>query len=531
VATHTPAVRVSLTLALISFLVPAAPSLWAQEDQWDKDMKAGSKAFTDGMKQKYFHGWGNAGPNPQFAKAEEEFLAALAQTRSFPAGDMRTANTLGALATVYMEEGKYADAENRGNQAIALMEAAAKPDDPRLGYALMHLALIYDSESKTEQAALIWQRSLGILKNSGGVDPAEMSNLNFHASFLEQFHPAASTQIYQYILDLKESTGISDADLRPELERLATTQRGADAEQDYMRLLEIDKRLYGPDDFKTVGDQQAFGILYLHEGKYSAALPLLLRTQEIIQAKTGSEDESKLAKRLDASDLINLNRELAQAYAGAGKDAEAEEMYKRIISIDEAGGTMGGKVSDEMTRTDDLTGLSGVYRHEHRYEEALEVTRRSEAIDGEIVNSKWGKSKAKSEAPGVSVFFWLSQIELAEIYREKGDSAAAEPLFQSSLEMTQHMHLAPGHPKLAQMLDNYATLLRDAAKYDQAEALYRRSLEVWAKCVYPENADAAETLTNYAMLLRKMNRPSEAEPLEARASAILTKVGGSSPVK
>jgi tetratricopeptide (TPR) repeat protein len=183
----------------------------------------------------------------------------------------------------------------------------------------------------------------------------------------------------------------------------------------------------------------------LDEGKYTTALPLLQHSLEILQAKPAPEHESKLAKRFDASDFINLDRELAQAYAGAGKDAEAEEMYKRIISMDEAHNTR-GKASDEMTLTDDLRGLSGVYRHEHRYDEALETIKRSEAVDDEITNSKFAKSKTNSDAPGVSIFFWLSQIELAEIYREKGDSAAAEPLFQSSLEMTQHMHLGKDTP-------------------------------------------------------------------------------------
>ena len=523
-ATHASPARVFLPLALISFLALPAPCLWAQEDQWDKHMKAGGKAYTEGMKQKYFHGWGNAGPNPQFAKAEGEFLAALAQAENFPAGDIRTAETLGTLASVYMEEGKYADAESKGNQAIAMMEAAAKPGDVRLGYALTHLALIYDSEGKTEQAAPIWQRSLDILKNSGGVDPSEISNLNFHASFIQQFHPAAAGQIHQFIVDLKESTGVSDTDLRSELARLAKTQRGADAEQDYLRILEIDKRLYGPDDSKTGGDQEALGNLYLHEGKYTAALPLLQHSLQIMQAKPLPEHESKMDKRFDASDLLRLQRDLAQAYAAAGNDAEAEAMYKRIISADETD-SMRDKVGDQMSLTDDLIGLSGVYRNHHRYDEALEIMKRSEAADDEIANSKFGKSKAQSGTP--SVWFWLSQNELAEIYREKGDSAAAEPLFQSSLEMTEHMHLAPGHPKLAQMLDNYATLLRDGEKYEQAEALYKRSLETWAKCLYPENADAAETLRNYAVLLRKTNRPAEAEPLEARASAMLTKVGSS----
>jgi tetratricopeptide (TPR) repeat protein len=530
VTTHPAAARVSLTLALISIFVPAAPSLWAQADQWEKHMKSGSKAYSGGINQKYFHGWGNAAPNPEFAKAEEEFLAALAQTQSFPAGDIRTAQTLGSLASVYMEEGKYDDAESKGNQAITLFGATAQPNDVRLGYALTKLALIYDSQGKTEQAAPIWERSLGILKSAGGVDPNEVQNLNFHASFIRSFHPAAAAQIYQYILEIKESTGISDADLRFELTHLASIQRGADSERDYLRLLDVDKKLFGADDVKSGTDQEALAKLYLEEGKYAAAVPLLKHSLEIMRTKSVPGHESKIDKRFDASDLRHLNTELAQADAGAGNDAEAEEIYKRVISMDEADAA-GNKALNDMNLTEDLRGLSEVYRHERRYDEALETIKRSETIGGEITDLKFGQSKAESGKPGPTVWFWLSQNELAETYREKGDSAAAEPLFQSSLEMTQNMHLAPGHPKLAQMLNNYATLLRDAGKYEQAEALYKRSLEIWAKCVYPENADAAETLTSYAVLLRKMNRPTEAEPLETRASAMLTKVGAPNPAK
>ena len=273
-------------------------------------------------------------PNPQFAKAEKEYLAALAQTQSFPAGDIRTAETLDALATVYMEEGKYDDAESKGNQAITIIAAAVKPNDLRLGNALTHLALIYDSQDKTAQAAPIWNRSLSIMKNSRR--SRSTSDLGFGISTLIRFHLAASAQIYQYILDLKESTGISDTDLRDQLAHLALNQRGADAEQDYLRALDIDKKLYGPDNVRTGADQQTLGNLYLEEGKYTTALPLLQHSLEIMQAKAAPEHESKIAKRFDAFGST-LDMELAQAYAGAGKDAEAEEMYKRGISVDEAG--------------------------------------------------------------------------------------------------------------------------------------------------------------------------------------------------
>ena len=34
---------------------------------------------------------------------------------------------------------------------------------------------------------------------------------------------------------------------------------------------------------------------------------------------------------------------------------------------------MRDKVGDQMSLSDDLIGLSGVYRNEHRYDEALEI--------------------------------------------------------------------------------------------------------------------------------------------------------------
>jgi tetratricopeptide (TPR) repeat protein len=521
------AARVSLPFVLLFIFATASPCAHAQEDQWEKHMKSGRKAYSDGMKQRYFHAWGNPGPSPQFTKAEEELLAALAQAQStFPAGDMRIADTMGALASTYMEEAKYDDAEKIGLQAIAIVEAAVKPDDPRLGLGLMHLALVYDEAGDTEKAAPIWARSLAILKGAGPVDKDDIDNLNLHASFLWPFHQNASEQIHQYVFELKGDSGASDADLRPDLEMLAHSQRGTEAEQSYLRLLEIDKKFYAPDDINTRLDREALARLYLEEGKYAASWPLFQENLEILQAKPARDHESSIDRRTDFYQLTNLERSVAQAYAGAGKDAEAEEMYKRIISQEDAN-TSGSKVLGPMNLSDDLRGFSGVYRHEHRYDEAIETLKRAQAFDEEIVSSKSAEANAAVRNP--AIWTWLTQIELAEIYREKGDNATAEPLFKSALDMTQQLTLAPGHPKLARMLDNYATLLRDEGKFEESEALYKRSLEVWSKCIYPQTADAAETLTNYAALLRKLNRRAEAEPLEARATAILAIVAAPTP--
>jgi len=103
----------------------------------------------------------------EFAKAEREFPAALAVTQSFPVGDVRTAGTLGRLADTYSQERRFPKAEERGKQAIAILERSLTPNNPDLGYASVGLALIYDAESKPDQAAPLWDRALDIQSGRG----------------------------------------------------------------------------------------------------------------------------------------------------------------------------------------------------------------------------------------------------------------------------------------------------------------------------------------------------------------------------
>jgi tetratricopeptide (TPR) repeat protein len=541
----TLAARISWALALTFLVAPATSSLWAQGDEWDKHMRAGGKALEAGRRVKYY--W----PDPyatspetvrDFAKAEREFQAALALTQTFPTGDPRRASTLGALASVYMEEGKFAEAEEQEKQVVADLEASLGPEDPILGVALAKLAVIYDYASKPDEAAPFWDRSLAILKKAGRIDSEFMAKLNF-AAVLFPWGPVGA-QIRNYIVELKESTGASDSDLRDALAGLARTEQGPYAEWDYTRILEIDKRIHGPDDPATISDMESLAKVFADEGKYAAALPLLLQSLEVRQknrpvfeaervkgnTKTAivSLRKNKLAEEEFESELRPLSRNLAEVRAGAGEYPEAEELYKQVISSDEAN-VARGRVVDNMDLSSDLIDLARVYRHEHRYDEAVNTINRSETVDDEIANSKFGKEHIDLHNP--SIWLWQSKIELAEIYREKGDTAAAEPLFLNSVEMLQALKLGRGHPDLAHLLDNYATQLRDEGKFDEAESFYKRALDTWAESRYPDHPDVAGALSNYAALLRKLDRAAEAEPMEKRAAAILAKTRVPSPVQ
>jgi hypothetical protein len=52
---------------------------------------------------------------------------------------------------------------------------------------------------------------------------------------------------------------------------------------------------------------------------------------------------------------------------------------------------------------------------------------------------------------------------------------------------------------------------------------YRRALAIHEKAVGAEHPKVATCLENYAFLLRNMGRPEEAAPLETRAKAIRAK--------
>jgi tetratricopeptide (TPR) repeat protein len=59
--------------------------------------------------------------------------------------------------------------------------------------------------------------------------------------------------------------------------------------------------------------------------------------------------------------------------------------------------------------------------------------------------------------------------------------------------------------------------------YAEAEPLYRRSLAILERALGPEHPDVAQSLENYAALLRETGRADEAAEMEARAKAIRAK--------
>jgi tetratricopeptide (TPR) repeat protein len=103
--------------------------------------------------------------------------------------------------------------------------------------------------------------------------------------------------------------------------------------------------------------------------------------------------------------------------------------------------------------------------------------------------------------------------------REKGDYTQA----QEWLERLLKIRKAEGKNglDLALALNELALLYDNQGRYEEAEPMYKRSLDIWEKALGTDHPDVATSLNNLAGLYKDQGRYEEAESMYQRALAIL----------
>jgi tetratricopeptide (TPR) repeat protein len=94
---------------------------------------------------------------------------------------------------------------------------------------------------------------------------------------------------------------------------------------------------------------------------------------------------------------------------------------------------------------------------------------------------------------------------LANLYKIKGKYEQAEPLYVRALEIKEQQ-LGAQHPDTALCLNNLAALYRAQSKYEQAESLYRRALLIYEHQLGGAHPDTARCINNLAFLYKAVTR-------------------------
>ena len=251
----------------------------------------------------------------------------------------------------------------------------------------------------------------------------------------------------------------------------------------------IQERLLGRESLDVAVTLNNLAGLYRNEQRYVKAESLYKRALRIRERKLKPEDP------LVAQSLNNLG----ELYRRQGRTAAAGDLFKRALAIRES--ALGvGHIDVAIT----LNNLAGLYRDLDRQSDAEALYLRAKSICEKAGNF-----------PGLV----RSLHGLGILRHKKGQYKEAAELYEQALAMRENT-LGPNHPDVGSNANDYARLLQDMNRIDEAEPLMRRVAQLFEKAYGPDHPNLATSLNNLAEILQDTNRLDEAGPLMRRALAI-----------
>jgi tetratricopeptide (TPR) repeat protein len=202
-----------------------------------------------------------------------------------------------------------------------------------------------------------------------------------------------------------------------------------------------------------------------------------------------------------AEPTVRLMNEVGRLFHGKSRHAQAEPLFRRVLTIDEA--SLGPHHPDVAR---DLNNLAELLRATNRLAEAEPLYRRAIAIN---------EAAFGPDHPDVAT----SLNNLALLLADSGRTVEAEPLLRQALTIAE-ASFGSDHPTVALRLNNLAGLLWATNRLAEAEPLMRRALAIDEASLGPHHPNVAVRLNNLAGFLRFSSRVAQAEPLYRRALAI-----------
>lgn len=293
-------------------------------------------------------------------------------------------------------KGRYDEALELAQRALAICEKNMAPDDPRLAQALHDAAEAQAQGGVMDKAEPLYRRALAIYEKNPGKDQMDLGRL------LDDFASAL--------------TGIQKLD---------------EAEAMFGRVLAIAKAAPGAAGKKMLAQaMNNMAGLHYYRGNYTEAIALFQEGLGVMEQTLGPDDPA----------IATAASNLAAVLDALGRGAEAKPFHLRALSIRE-------KIygPDHPTLASSLSNLGVLTSDEGDYVKATELHERALSIREKALGP---------EHPSVAV----SLNNLASVWEDRGDSAKARALYERALAIADKK-LGAAHPTTVQILHNYAVLL------------------------------------------------------------------------
>lgn len=326
----------------------------------------------------------------RYQEAIEPAQRAIAiSERTFGPEHPNTATALNNLGLLYQASGAYATAAPLFLRALAIREKAVGPEHPDTAAALSNLAALYYTTGAYAKAEPLYERALAIQEKAlGPANPATIPSLNNLAELYRATGEYAKAEpLYKHAIAIADTLGPDGPATASALNNLGllyqTTRAYAKAEPLFQRALAIDEKARGLEHPDTATALNNLAELYRADGEYAKAEPLQLRALAIREKTLGPENPDT------ASSLSNLG----MLYQTTGAYAKAERLFQRALAIQER--TLGPTHPNTAAA---LNNLASVYRATGETAKAEPLQRRALAISEKARTTEDPETKAKPPA-------------------------------------------------------------------------------------------------------------------------------------
>lgn len=207
---------------------------------------------------------------------------------------------------------------------------------------------------------------------------------------------------------------------------------------------------------------------------------------------------SLLERAVHLAEKSTFLANLALVYKGMGRVDEAENLYRKALSVIEESAT-----PDEVNRGVILSNLGRLCFELERYDEARILLER--AID--MGESLHGRDR-------MNLPFWLNNLAL--FYRATSQPKLAEQTLHRAIKMGKEV-LGDPHHDVAVWHRNLAHIYSDAEDYKAAEDSARKALSMYSRLVPEDHWWVTSTKRELAGILDRQSRKMEADALREEA--------------
>ena len=385
----------------------------------------------------------------------DEGLAYAATARGLlprlSAQDEAAADVHGAVAGVYYQAGRFAEAEAERREQVRLVHATAGADDPKMASARGALANVLAALGRYEEATTEYRAAIAVNEKTLGLD-----------------HPDAAS--------IRSNFAVALADMG----------RYEEAEKEYRASLTIKEKAFGPTHPRVGATRGNLGVMLYELKRHGEAVEELEASLDIAVAAHGEDSPATLTSRAN----------LAGALHARGRYEEAAAEFRRVLELrltlsqpkDPAIGTA-------------RNNLASVLKTLGRYEEAEEQHRAALALRQEV----YGEFH-----PDVAD----SRNNLAALLTEMDRAGEAETEHRQALVIRERV-LGKEHPKVAQTHNNLAIVLQELDRYEEAEDHHRKALGLRRAALGDDHPTVSSSWNNLGVNLLHQKRDSDAgEALE-----------------